>query len=52
MNSHAIRQNTASWPDLFAEHLEVVKKRSGSALESAGYDALLVHAGHPAAAVP
>jgi len=47
MNSHAIRQNAASWPSLFAGHLEVVKKRSASALESAGYDALLVHAGTP-----
>ena len=47
MNSHAIRQNTASWPNLFTEHLGVVTKRSGSALESVGYDALLVHAGTP-----
>ena len=47
MNSHAIRQNTVSWSGLFAEHLEVVKKRSSSALGSAGYDSLLVHAGTP-----
>jgi Xaa-Pro dipeptidase len=47
MNSHAIRQNADSWPGLFADHLEIVKKRSGSALASAGYDALLVHAGTP-----
>ena len=47
MNSHAIRQNTASWPTLFTEHLEVVTKRSASALKSAGYDGLLVHAGTP-----
>ncbi len=47
MNSPAIRQNTDSWSGLFAEHLEAVKKRSGSALASAGYDALLVHAGTP-----
>jgi len=47
MNPHAIRQNTDSWISLFTEHLEAVKKRSGSALESAGYDALLVHAGTP-----
>ncbi len=47
MNSYAIEQNTASWSSLFAEHLEAVKKRSGSALESAGFDALLVHAGTP-----
>jgi Xaa-Pro dipeptidase len=47
MNSNAIRQNTAPWTSLFTEHLELVKKRSGSALESAGYDALLVHAGTP-----
>ena len=47
MNSQAIRQNTESWSGLFADHLEIVKKRSGSALGSAGYDALLVHAGTP-----
>jgi Xaa-Pro dipeptidase len=47
MNSHAIRQNAASWSGLFAEHLEVVKKRTTSALGSAGYDSLLVHAGTP-----
>jgi Xaa-Pro dipeptidase len=47
MNSPAIRQNVDSWPQLFAEHLEIVEKRSGSALQSAGYDGLLVHAGTP-----
>jgi Xaa-Pro dipeptidase len=47
MSSQAIQQNIASWPDLFAEHLEIVKKRSAAALQSAGYDALLVHAGTP-----
>jgi len=47
MNAHAIKQNAASWPGLFADHLEVIKKRSGSALATAGYDALLVHAGTP-----
>jgi Xaa-Pro dipeptidase len=47
MSSHAIQQNIESWSDLFAEHLEIVKKRSGAALESAGYNALLVHAGTP-----
>lgn len=47
MNSHAIRQNTDLWSGDFAAHLEIVKKRSASALESAGYDALLVHAGTP-----
>jgi Xaa-Pro dipeptidase len=47
MNSHAIRQNATSWSGLFAAHLEIVKKRSGAALATAGYDALLVHAGTP-----
>jgi len=47
MSSQAIQQNVESWSGLFAEHLEIVKKRSAAALESAGYDALLVHAGTP-----
>src|SRR5678816_2665146 len=47
MNSHGIGQNTASSSNLYSEHLELVKKRSGSALESAGFDGLLVHAGTP-----
>ena len=47
MNSPAIKQNTATWPSLFAEHLALVKKRTAAALESTGYDALLVHAGTP-----
>ena len=29
MNSPAIKQNAASWPELFAAHLDVVKKRTG-----------------------
>ncbi len=47
MNSPAIRQNVDSWPHAFSEHLEIVKKRSGAALETTGFDALLVHAGTP-----
>jgi len=47
MNSPAIRQNVDSWPQAFSEHLDIVKKRSGSALQAAGYDGLLVHAGTP-----
>jgi Xaa-Pro dipeptidase len=47
MTSLAIRQNADSWTSLFASHLEIVKKRSASALSATGYDALLVHAGTP-----
>src|SRR5882672_2669166 len=47
MNSPAIRQNVDSWPQLFAEHLEIVQKLGASALQSAGHDSLLVHAGTP-----
>ena len=47
MNSPAIRQNVDSWTGLFAAHLEIVSNRSASALHSAGYDSLLVHAGTP-----
>jgi Xaa-Pro dipeptidase len=47
MNSPAIRQNTDQWPALFAAHLEIVKKRSASALASTGYDSLLLHSGTP-----
>jgi Xaa-Pro dipeptidase len=47
MNSPAIRQNVDSWTGLFAAHLQTVMKRSASALQSAGYDGLLVHAGTP-----
>src|SRR5436190_9255493 len=47
MNSPATRQNVDSWSGLFASHLEIVKKRSTLALQSAGYDGLLVHAGTP-----
>jgi len=43
MNSPAIKQNPAGWPELFAAHLEVVKKRTGNALAGTGYDALLLH---------
>jgi Xaa-Pro dipeptidase len=45
MNSPAIKQNAASWPELFSAHLEVVKKRAGTALSGTGYDALLLHSG-------
>jgi Xaa-Pro dipeptidase len=47
MNSPAIKQNTAGWPQLFADHLQQVTRRSASALSSSGYDALLLHAGTP-----
>jgi len=47
MNSPAIKQNAASWPELFAAHLDVVKKRTGNALAGTGYDALLLHSGTP-----
>ncbi|MEJ0086987.1 MAG: Xaa-Pro dipeptidase [Pseudomonadota bacterium] len=47
MNSPATRQNTDSWAALFADHIQRVKKRSGSALESTGFDTLLVHSGTP-----
>jgi Xaa-Pro dipeptidase len=47
MNSPAIKQNAVSWSELFAEHIEIVKKRTAAALASSGYDALLVHAGTP-----
>src|SRR4051812_22912904 len=47
MNSPAIKQNAAGWPELFNAHLEVVKKRTTHALSGAGYDALLVHSGTP-----
>jgi len=47
MNSPAIRQNTESWSGLFAAHLEIVKKRTASALGATGYDGLLLHAGTP-----
>ena len=47
MSSLAIKQNTDSWAGLFASHLDVVRKRSTSALAAAGYDALLLHAGTP-----
>ena len=47
MNSPAIRQNVDAWPRAFAEHLDIVKKRSATALETTGFDALLVHAGTP-----
>lgn len=47
MNSTAIGQNTATWTQLFAAHLETVEERSARALAATGYDALLVHAGTP-----
>jgi Xaa-Pro dipeptidase len=47
MNSPAIRRNADGWAGLFTEHLERVMKRSGSALQSTGYESLLVHAGTP-----
>jgi Xaa-Pro dipeptidase len=47
MPSTAIRQNTASWPELFASHLTTVEERASRALAATGYEALLVHAGTP-----
>lgn len=47
MNSPAIKQDPASFAELFAAHLEVVKKRAAGALASTGYDALLLHSGTP-----
>ncbi len=47
MNSPARRQTPDSWTQLFAGHLEAVKKRSATALAATGHDALLVHAGTP-----
>jgi Xaa-Pro dipeptidase len=47
MNSPAIKQNAASWPELFNAHLEVVKKRTAQALSGTGYDGLLLHSGTP-----
>jgi len=47
MNLPAIKQNAAAWPDLFAAHLDVVKKRTAHALLGAGYEAVLLHSGTP-----
>jgi Xaa-Pro dipeptidase len=47
MNSRPIQQNVDQWPSLFAAHLDLVMTRSGSALHTAGYDGLLLHAGMP-----
>jgi Xaa-Pro dipeptidase len=47
MISPAIRQNPASLAELFAAHLDIVKKRAGAALGSTGYEALLLHSGTP-----
>jgi Xaa-Pro dipeptidase len=47
MNSPAARLNPESWTSLFEAHLQLVMKRSSSALAATGYDALLVHAGTP-----
>jgi Xaa-Pro dipeptidase len=47
MNSLAIQQNAAGWPELFAAHLDVVKQRTAGALAGTGYDSLLLHSGTP-----
>ncbi len=47
MNAHAIRQDTVSWTQLFAAHLDVVQKRAADALSATGFDSLLLHAGTP-----
>ena len=47
MNSPAIKQNTDNWAALFTDHIDRVKQRSAAALEAAGFDSLLVHAGTP-----
>ncbi|HUQ09310.1 MAG TPA: Xaa-Pro dipeptidase [Steroidobacteraceae bacterium] len=47
MNSAAPELTPATWSNLFAAHLEEVKKRSATALDATGYDSLLVHAGMP-----
>lgn len=47
MNVPAIKQNPVGWAELFAAHLEVVKKRASAALSGTGYDALLLHSGTP-----
>jgi len=47
MNSPAIKQNTAGWAQLFAEHLATVAGRAASALAAARFDSLLLHAGTP-----
>jgi Xaa-Pro dipeptidase len=47
MNASAAKQNADLWTGLFAEHIERVKKRSGLALQSTGYESLLLHAGTP-----
>jgi Xaa-Pro dipeptidase len=47
MSSPAIEQNTESWPGLFSAHLDVVQKRSATALGATGFDSLLLHAGTP-----
>jgi Xaa-Pro dipeptidase len=47
MNSQAIKQSADTWAGLFSDHIERVKKRGGSALQTTGFDSLLVHAGTP-----
>src|SRR5215470_2297025 len=47
MTSPAIKQNADGWQQLFSRHLDVVIARSEKALASAGFDALLIHAGTP-----
>ena len=47
MNSPAIKQNAAGWPELFGAHLDIVKKRVATALSGSGYDGLLLHSGTP-----
>jgi Xaa-Pro dipeptidase len=47
MNSALAKQSPSSWASLFAAHLDVVTKRTATALSATGYDSLLVHAGTP-----
>jgi Xaa-Pro dipeptidase len=47
MNSTAIRDDSPSWGQLFAAHLDVVGARSAEALAASGYESLLIHAGTP-----
>jgi Xaa-Pro dipeptidase len=47
MNAPASQQNAASWQQLFAAHLDLVKRRSAEALQATGHDSLLIHAGTP-----
>lgn len=47
MSAQAVDRSPESWTSLFAAHLDGVKNRSAVALEAAGYDSLLLHAGTP-----